>query len=321
MTVRFKPLSKLCSRWPALLCLAALSAPAAAAEIQIDVLSLNVFGLPAPLGKNVADRARQIGTRLSGYDLIGLQETFSRQTDQLRESFAAHGGEAFACFQPQTHRLLRSGLEIFSRYPLLATDFTPFRFSSDSDALAAKGVAFARVLIRPIGPVDFYTTHYQAEDDKPDLRRTRTLRQAAAGLVPGFDFAHEALRRHDNQVLTAFVRAHDRGYPTFVVGDFNAGDDSPIVAELRQSLGLSDSFRQLHPSAEGFTSDGERNPLRRSRSRFRHDYLLYRAGSRVDSQPLLAELAFDRPGEIVSDHFGVHARFALRRRSTASVRP
>lgn len=280
--------------------------------VHIDVLSLNVFGLPAPLGQNVAARAAQIGRTLSAYDLIGLQETFGNQTDTIAETFRQTGGSGYARFQPQQKRLLRSGLELFSRYPLLQTDFVSFSLSSDSDALARKGVAFVRVLIPNIGPVDFYDTHYQAEDDRPASDPRQKLRQLIGSFWPGFDMGHDSLRLHDNEVMSAFVARHEQGYPTILLGDFNAGDDSPVIPDLLKRLSLKDVFREMHPDDPGYSSDGELNPLRRSRTRHRHDYTLYKSGLRVSLRPLSSALVYNRPGEIVSDHFGLHTRFALR---------
>lgn len=301
-----------------LMLLFAAGLPAQAQTVRIDVLSLNVFGLPAPLGQNVAERAARIGSTLSAYGLIGLQETFGNQTDAIAETFRQKGGSAYARFQPQHKRLLRSGLEIFSRYEILQTDFVAFALSSDSDALARKGVAFARVLIPNIGPVDFYDTHYQAEDDRSASDPRQKLRQLISGFWPGFALPHDELRLHDNEVMSAFVVRHERGYPTILLGDFNAGDDSPVIPDLLKRLGLQDAFRTLHPDDPGYSSDGELNPLRRSRTRHRHDYTLYKSGKRVSLRPLSSVLVYNRPGEIISDHFGIHTRFELSIRPVAT---
>ena len=88
-------------------------------------------------------------------------------------------------------------------------------------------------------------------------------------------------------------------------------DNSPIIPELIQALGLKDSFRELHPDDPGYTSDGVLNPIKGGKSRSRLDYILYRPGKDVDVRPVLSQLAYNKPGEYVSDHFGLHTRFEL----------
>ncbi|MBT9545413.1 MAG: endonuclease/exonuclease/phosphatase family protein [Candidatus Sericytochromatia bacterium] len=288
-------------------------------KISLDLLSLNVFALPKPVGKNIAQRSAVIGATLGRYDIAALQETFSGDTRAIGETLAAtYAGPNYQTYRPSERRLGTSGLQVFSRYPIVAKDFKGFVYASDEDALAKKGVMFTRIQVPEVGPVDIYNTHYQANGDKELPWHQKALRQAANLIFPGMTMPHEALRRHDNEVLISLMQKHDQGYPTFVLGDLNAKDGSPIVPELMAALGLKDSFRELHPSDPGFSSDGERNPIKAakgSKSRSRLDYILYRPGKDVDVRVTQSALAYDTPGEFVSDHFGVHSRFELSKKT------
>lgn len=280
-------------------------------KVTLDLLSLNVFSLPKPVGQNIAARSVQIGSTLHRYDIAALQETFSGDTRAIAETLAARGA-AYQNYKPMDHRLGTSGLQIFSKYPIVARDFQGFYFSTDEDALAKKGVAFVRLNVPGIGFVDVYDTHYQANGDKALPWFKDLLRKAVGVVLPGATMPHDAIRMHDNQVMVEMVRKHDQGYPTFVMGDFNAADNTPVIPALREALQLHDSFRELHPQDPGFSSDGELNPIKGGgHSRKRLDYILYKPGRHVDVRPILSELAYNQPGEYVSDHFGVHTRFEL----------
>ena len=289
---------------------------AVSGKVSLDLLSLNVYALPKPVGKNIAQRSAVIGSTLGRYDIAALQETFSGDTRAIGETLSAtFAGPNWQTFRPENRFLGTSGLQIFSRYPIIAKDFKPFRYASDEDALAKKGVAFTRIQVPGIGPVDVYDTHYQANGDDPLPWHEKALRKVASLVQPGLTMTHDAIRRHDNQIMAELVKKHDQGYPTFILGDFNASDKSQIVPELIQQLGLKDSFRELHPDDPGFSSDGVLNPIKGGKSRSRLDYVLYRPGKDVDVRPVLSELAYNKPGEYVSDHFGVHTRFELSKKS------
>ena len=82
-----------------------------------------------------------------------------------------------------------------------------------------------------VGPVDVYNTHYQAQE------------------------GYEKIRIYDNSVMADFVKQHDKGYPTFLLGDFNSAPDSPEYKDLMSRLPLRDAFAERNPGAPGFTID------------------------------------------------------------------
>lgn len=293
------------------------ASPSKSSMMTLKVLSLNVFGLPQPIGKNIAARSRLIGQHLPAYDLIGLQETFSRQTAWIRKQLSYSSSQPYYHYKPQAHKITSSGLEVFSKYPILKQDFKAFQLGSNSDALAKKGVAFVRVMIPGIGPLDFYDTHYQAENDKPLSPIQQLLHKGLTVILPGFDLPHEQLRLHDNQILVELFHQHDQGYPAIFTGDFNTPDSSVVYQDLTTRLQLQDAFRELNPDQPGFTSDGVTNPIKKGQNQKRIDFIFYRSGQQVDIKAIGSQVVFNQAGSFVSDHFGVRADLNLSLRQGA----
>lgn len=94
-------------------------------------------------------------------------------------------------------------------------------------------------------------------------------------------------------------------FPALVGGDFNAGERSPSILNLK-NLWL-DTFRHLNPLADGTTHEIHwpwGKPLRRSRL----DYIFLKAEE--TQWKLLEALHLETPGEKHSDHRAVMLRFA-----------
>jgi endonuclease/exonuclease/phosphatase family metal-dependent hydrolase len=205
---------------------------AGAPELRLDVASYNVqFVMPEVpiLGHLVRDlpgqkpnvelRARAIGTALACFDVIALQETINdRRRAELLDQLEADGR---ACGKPsrlpsgrmfQTIAgpglsdgsawlpLLDDELTLASRLPVESIDTLAFHEAAGADALAAKGVLHARLVLgpSPADRLDVFTTHLQADDDRAGVRRRQI------------------------EELAAFVRSRaGAGGPVLVLGDFN----------------------------------------------------------------------------------------------------
>jgi endonuclease/exonuclease/phosphatase family metal-dependent hydrolase len=285
--------------------------------LTVDVLSLNTFGLPKPVGKAIAERHLRIGQAVGEYEIVGFQETFSKESQNLAKG-AAVAGLSYHIHTPSAQRLLSSGLSTFSTYEILESDFKAFHYSSHADALAQKGVSFTRLNLPGIGPVDVYNTHFQAKKDAADGPLDRLLLKATSLLIPGFDMPRDEIRAHNAQVLLDLIAEKDQGYPMLVLGDFNTRDDQPVYEQLT-AAGLRDSFQEANPADPGYTSDGKTNPYKSNPdNRKRVDYVFYRPGENIDLQVISSSLAFDKAidGLYVSDHYGVHTRFVFQPKAT-----
>lgn len=284
------------------------------AALEFDVLSLNTFGLPQPIGKDVAERHSRIGKTIGSYEVIGFQEAFSKDSKHLAQG-AALSGLSYHVHTPTDKRLLTSGLSTFSQYPIVASGFKPFTYGSHADALAQKGVSFSRLQLPDGSKVDVYNTHFQAATDKPKGPLDKLWMKSMAQIFPGYDMPREDIRRHNAQVLIDYVKQQDAGYPVIILGDLNTQEHQDILPLIKNELGLQDSFRESHGQDPGYTSDGKTNPYKDNPDkRKRVDYILYRSGQEQSLKVLSSQLAFDQAvdGMFVSDHYGVHTRFQLK---------
>ena len=197
---------------------------AAAAPLTFDVLTYNTWGLPSPIGTLLQARYTRLATRLGGHDWVTLQETFSRSSATLRTVV----GYPHQAWQSDTGALkIGSGLATLSRYPIVEREYREFGASTDMDRFSRKGVLFTRLQVRPDLLVDVYNTHFQAQDyaEAEDIRRTE-----------------------DNRVMVEMVKAHDRGYPTFLQGDFNGHPFDPAYQDLMTRLPLHDLWSMIRAS-------------------------------------------------------------------------
>lgn len=281
--------------------------------ITLDVLSLNTYALPAPLGKNIAERSERIGAALQGYHIVGLQETFSKDSRYLAVGTESVG-LSVERHAPTDRRLLNSGLTTLSQYEIVERDFRPFQYASHADALAQKGVSFTRIRLPEGELIDVYNTHFQAMKDKADAPHEKLGLKIMGLLFSGYAMPRDDIRAHDAEVLQALMREKDQGHPVIVTGDFNTQESDALYSTLKEANGLSDAFRELHPEDPGYTSDGKTNPYKSNpNNRKRVDYIFYRDGKTLNLTPLQSQVVFDKAidGLFVSDHYGVHTRFQL----------
>lgn len=288
-----------------------------ASPLQFDVLSLNTWGLPEPISKDVSERHLRIGKSLAPYEIVGFEEAFSGKSVNLAKG-AALTGLTYHIHKPAERRVMPSGLATFSQYEIVKTGFRPFSYGTQSDALASKGVSFSRIKVPGAGLVDVYITHFQATNAQPGGTLDQLWRKGVAAILPGFDKSAGEIRAHDAQELIDYVKANDEGHPTIVMGDFNTLDSQPVYEQIKQGLNLHDSFRELNPQDPGYTSDGLTNPYKDGHGkRKRVDYIFYKSGADADLKALASDLAFNQAvdGKFVSDHYGLHTRFEIEPKS------
>ncbi|GAA2855833.1 hypothetical protein Acy02nite_08660 [Actinoplanes cyaneus] len=202
------------------------AAPAASPGGTFKVLSYNVAGLPDILSSADTDRATsttEIGRRISGYDLIQVQEDFNYHAylyaaDGHANRTATSGGAGVG-----------SGLNTLSAYAWDTDDFERVRWNScqwdSGDCLTPKGFTFMRTRLAEGVYVDFYNLHTNAGTNDGDLTS-----------------------RADNlSQLTAFIGSHSNGNAVVVMGDTNtrytrAGD---TIAAFVAANGLTDAWVRL----------------------------------------------------------------------------
>jgi len=280
--------------------------PSLAAEPQVPtaaslrVLSFNIWGLPAPIGRDLLPRLERIAEAIQDYDLVLIQEAFDQSTARLPEM----SGFPYA-YHHQNLDLWRqaSGLMILSRFPIVDTDFMPFPGLAPPDLLANKGVLFARLQHPDLGYLDVYNTHYQSRQ-QPDAAEVRI--------------------RSNNTTLKHLLLKHQQYFPTIIGGDFNAVPGRPEHQDLLQRLPLIDTYTaapktpEIQTIAHSWPSD-----YYASRRKNRIDYVFLLENALWDYAVQQARMVFDTPWRdyLLSDHLGVAATIRIQTQGQAEPLP
>lgn len=261
--------------------------------VEIKLLTLNVWGLPAPIGTALQPRMERIAKAVRGYDVVVLQETFDSSSDDI----IAQSGYPYGIQEQNPYwGQVRSGLTTLSRWPIIKSGFYPFSHCYGTDCLARKGILWTRIRHPELGPIDVYNTHFQS------------MRKPEAAEV----------RYTQNQAMQRFVFQNNGYYPTIMGGDFNLSPDSGEFADLQARLPLLDTFGVKHPEHVGYSMHAGPQ-WAKPRNSQRIDYLFWLKNARYSAEVLASELEFTQPvdGMNLSDHLGVSATL----RMTGPVNP
>lgn len=206
-------------------------------------------------------------------DIIGFQEVRSRKYSsakkgrfQIADLTNLLPGFDFVyqpamMFRESAHgmeELVHEGLAIFSKLPILSTDYIPLSRDQNDPADFHQRICLRARILTSAGPVMFMTTHLSLSE----RARDRTLKEIAAS--------------------SASISE-----PSILVGDFNAGAES-IYAILNEK-GFLDAGAEIHPewtqSSTGFTFSSW-NPKQRI------DFVFYRQGSQnhLENREMLQDL-------------------------------
>lgn len=195
---------------------------------DLTVLTYNVHGLPPGVtNDDTPARLKEIGPRLAGYDVVGLQESFDNKNHEALLAGAKHPHvHRFDAIKQEAGALPRaygSGLTILSKHAMTATNAahysTCFGYADHaSDCLASKGWQMSRLNV--MGHViDVYNTHFEAG---------------------GGDEDNKARDKQVDELLAA-IATHSEGHAVLFVGDMNlrASDppDKPLLAKIEAALG------------------------------------------------------------------------------------
>jgi endonuclease/exonuclease/phosphatase (EEP) superfamily protein YafD len=245
---------------------------------DLDLLTVNLWGLPWPFARERLQRKRRLAAHLAGraYDLVGIQELWW----PWRSAF-----ETPALRVPRSRR--DAGLALAGRL-LTARDgvrVAHFRHHRGPDWLKRKGVLWAEVETADGRALRVGVTHLQAE------RR------------------HAGTRARQVDEIVARVEA-ERG-PVVLMGDFNLHAESEEdcrSAERLHATGLVDAALELGREEPTY---GVASPYERGGGRGeRFDRVYLRAGARTSLRPLEAAV-IDVAGGPVSDHHPVRVRVRI----------
>ena len=280
----------------------------------LKIITYNVQFLPGPAAfvnkrKEPLYRARTIGTKLAGFDLVGLNEVFEERPrnlllEQLKTAWG-HNYQDVVIPKPDDTRFM-GGLAIAGRSTFLTTHHILFsqgssieKYGLGADGFAAKGVLHGRVWRGGTTPktqfVDVFVTHLESKDN--------------------------AIREVQYRELSDFVRREaDPTHPTIVMGDMNTRGnpsyqeqgDSPyhrmmkIYNEARTGMPFVDLWSALHPGQLGGTNEQESSDIGN-----RIDYILLSNPpaeySRLEPKSIRVNGYLDEKVTALSDHSAVEA--------------
>jgi len=223
-------------------------------------------------------------------DIVGLQEAFRLQLDDLRKALpkfdavgeGRDGGErgehCSILYRADRIRVDDSGTFWLSD--------TPEKKSRTWGHFHHRICTWARLIEKPTGRALYvFNTHLD--------HKSQTAREKSVRLI--------ARRIHDRKHNDPFV----------LIGDFNAGEDNPVVGYLKgdhrdaSPVPVVDSFRLRHPN-EKIVGTGNRFEGRVDGHKI--DYVFVPPGTRVLEAAIVRT---NRDGRYPSDHFPVTARVRL----------
>lgn len=239
------------------------------------VQTLNVFGLPWPIGTDVVGRCRRIADDIvaSAPDLIALQEVWD---EAALAPLLATGYHASGTESPQG-LFGRTGLLTLTRLPILDATSRCFAAASGADALVGKGALCTFVELPGDARLAVWNVHLQSGADDGNVRRQQI-----------------------GELLRWIAEAG--GTRRLVLGDFNCGPGDGEWRELVDGLGRFG----LQPCAcDRPTYDPPHNPLAADEppTTIDHVFVDVAAAARAPA----AHRIYDRPrnGAFLSDHFGL----------------
>jgi len=284
---------------PGLCCADALGA----GELELRIMTFNIRYGSANDGENHwKNRKKMVCNVLRDHpsDVVGLQEALRFQIDTIREAHPVYGeigvaredgiieGE-YSCILYRTDRfgVGESGTFWFSDTPEIAG-------SNTWGNACVRICSWARLIETKTGKAFYiYNLH--------------------------LDHVSQPSREKSAVLLAERIKNRRYKDPFVVTGDFNAGENNPVIKYLkseitvegpdrskaRTSVPMIDTFRVLHPdvkdvrTAHGFKGTRQGNKI---------DYVFVPPGTKV----LEAEILYDNiDGQYPSDHFPVDARFRL----------
>jgi len=264
---------------------------AISADLRVNVLSFNIRYGTAGDGENAWPHRRDMVfdvIRTAGPDFCGLQEALRFQIDEIRKAvpqYAEYGcgradGKTKGEYSAILYRRDRWKLESGGTKWLSDTPDEPGSTSWGNSI--PRIVTWGRFVDRQTGrAVCVFNTH--------------------------FDHRSQPSRLKSAEFLVKLIAEQRRGDPVVLMGDFNAGETNPAIETLKSSDGakLVDSFRVLHPSAEGV---GTFNGFAGHTDGEKIDYVFVDLSTNVSSAEILRT---HRDGRYPSDHFPVSAELVF----------
>lgn len=276
---------------------------AAGPALELRVMTFNIRYGSANDGENNWPNRRQMVfdvIRKQQSDIVGLQEALRFQIDEIREALPVYGEIGVAREDGRTEGEYSAILYRLDRFNV--GDSGTFWFSDTPEVPGSShwGNACVRIC---------------------SWARLIEKKTGRAFYIYNLHLDHVSQPSRENSAVLLAQRIFDRAHiePFIVTGDFNAGEDNPVIAYLKgkTALGLPsatasrspvpmvDTFRVLHPDVEDVRTA---HAFRGGRQGEKIDYVLTPPAVEV----LEAQILYDNvDGRYPSDHYPVTARLRL----------
>lgn len=261
---------------------ALVSAAATAGPGDVVLHTLNVFGLPWPVGVDVPRRCDATAHWLQEElpHIVALQEVW----DEAARSPLLLDGYHATWWESERGLLDQGGLLTLTRLPVVATSARSFTSASGIEAMVGKGALRTRVQIDRATHWDVWNVHLQSGLD--------------AGVVRAGQIVE----------LVQWVAA-EQGAQPIVLGDFNCG---PGSAEW-DHLVLAFAGIGLEPrSCPEPTYDAGTNPLAAPEPPSAIDHVFVARGLAPTMSAASRRHTAPREGVFLSDHYGVEVRWSAQ---------
>lgn len=188
---------------------------------HIKILTYNIFIRPPPIKNNENDykdeRLDEFITTLNNFDVICLQEMFgslsTRRHKLVKSAFKS--GLFYHVEVPSpsffSKNIIDAGLVILSRFPIIESEFRPFKYTVLSCAYVEKGVLYAKIQLKDSFLIVF-NLHLQASyNDKDGELHDVCLETRQSHIDEASKFIEDILHTRD-------VKDDDK---ILLMGDFN----------------------------------------------------------------------------------------------------
>jgi endonuclease/exonuclease/phosphatase family metal-dependent hydrolase len=332
---------------------------------NIKLLSYNIFIRPPPVKNNENDwkDERQVDfiKLLDNFDIVCLQEMFGSLSSRRQEliKYAYKSGLFFYVDVPApsffSKSVIDAGLIILSRFPILESEFRPFKYTVLACTLVEKGILYSKIKIKDTNLIIFNThlqaTYFQTKNGLFDS----CVKTRISHIEETCEFIREII---DGRNITAEDRiillgdfnvdAHNHKNKKKLLGEksemFNFQDEYCIlVNELNKYFKTNDLWHKKyneHPYTYGITAEGYGSPYDQvltDKSDIENpqtlDYMFEIYINNKDEEKSLEnkklEVIYDsmkveeflvkfKPYQTLSDHFGISIELEYKNKNNLS---
>jgi len=276
---------------------------AGADELELRIMTFNIRYGSANDGENHWKNRKEMVCdviRNHPSDVVGLQEALRFQMDEIREAHPVYGEIGVAREDGNNDGEYSSVLYRTDRFGV--GESGTFWFSDTPKVAGSNtwGNACVRIC---------------------SWARLIETKTGKAFYIFNLHLDHVSQPSREKSAVLLAERIRNRRYkePFVVTGDFNAGEDNPVIKYLKGDIAVEgpdgskaktpvpmvDTFRVLHPDA---ADAGTFNGFKGNRKGDKIDFVFVPPATKV----LKAEILYDNvDGRYPSDHFPVDARFRL----------